>query len=256
MTRRAVVLSVLFGIIFSISILLYGLLSFQECEKGSYKIKSNGFRTKVYFIEPLGTEKEILRRWGKFHSFDIGDTDGDGREELGIVMGKIFSKRGNRTIILSVDEEETVNIHFDVDMTSIRPWKIRFGDINGDGKDEVALGVYKTTPFHHRMDNRLFFYELKKEKQILFPIFRASRLISPYYDFEFVDMGGYDAPMSIERTEDNQRKVRIYKKDGFGFILTHESEVYPRGDHWNIVEGEYYIHGIKVCPKDIRRVDE
>lgn len=36
------------------------------------------------------------------------------------------------------------------DLTKIKPWKIKFGNLIGKEEPEIALGIYKETPLHKK----------------------------------------------------------------------------------------------------------
>ena len=76
---------------------------------------------------------------------------------------------------------------------SENPWKIQIGDVDGDGKDEIGIGVYKKAKFHPVMAKRPFIYGWDGKK--LYPKWLGSRLSRPFKDFVLADFGGLTAKL-------------------------------------------------------------
>lgn len=53
---------------------------------------------------------------------------------------------------------------FSIDVSDLRPWKLDFCNVDG-GEMELALGVYKKTPFDQKFDRRCFLYNIDLKKQ-------------------------------------------------------------------------------------------
>lgn len=157
-------------------------------------------------------------------SFDLGDLHGDGVPEVAAVYGSFFFGKGGRWEIFSLDESFSSVISRD--FTKFSPFKVRLGDVTGDGVEELALGIFKETPLHRFRDRRCFFYNVREGK--LIPRFRASRFVRPFLDFELYDLDGDDIleVVSLERTEDGRCILGAYRWNGFGFSLEYESAVF------------------------------
>jgi hypothetical protein len=98
---------------------------------------------------------------------------------------------------------------------SLNPWKIAFVDVDGDGAEEIAVGVYKKARFHPVMANRLFIFGW--DGQDVYPRWMGSRLSRPFSDFAFADFGGGTKLIAIEETRDGGDELGIYVWDDFGF---------------------------------------
>ena len=127
---------------------------------------------------------------------------------------------GGKPVILQFDPraDETIRI---LDARSheicrgvprtLNPWKVQAADADGDGKEDVAVGVYKKARFHPVMANRLFIYGW--DGKGLYPKWLGSRLSRPFIDFVFLNR----KLVAIEVTRDGMNELAVYHWDGFGF---------------------------------------
>lgn len=166
-----------------------------------------------------------------------GDIDGDGEEEIVVLTKKIFSKYGKQVVIYSSTDNEI----YRSDFSELNPWKVTIGDIDGDGTDEISIGVYKETIFHPIMDKRPFIYSFKDGG--LHPKWRGSRLSRPFTEYIFydIDENRVDEIISIEILENEEKLINTYKWKGFGFEGFEESKSYEDIDDLRIENSEIYI---------------
>ena len=132
----------------------------------------------------------------------------------------MHARLGGKPIILQFDPraDETIRI-LDAQSReicqgvpkSLNPWKVQVADADGDGKEDVAVGVYKKARFHPVMANRLFIYGW--DGKGLYPKWLGSRLSRPFTDFLFLDR----KLVAIEKTRDGMNELAVYHWDGFGF---------------------------------------
>lgn len=160
----------------------------------------------------------------KIKEYSIGDINGNGKGELVILTGDNKKEYGKDLIVFDLgDSIEEIGRK---DFAEINPWKIAVGDIDGDGIDEISIGVYKESPLHQVMAKRPFIYSFYNG--MIQPKWRGSRLSRPFTDYCFydIDEDGIDEIIAIEMLEDNKKIINSYKWKGFGFEGFLESKVY------------------------------
>ena len=182
----------------SIGILLIGV-SFLSFSKGNHP------------IDPLEEHLETIG----IKDYATGNVIGDGENYLvGLIEEDI--------VILSLSEgfPQVYRKNY----SHLKPWKIALGDVDGNGIDEISMGVYKESPLHPIMAKRPFIYSfIEGEMQ---PKWRGSRLSRPFIDYEFYDLDddGIDELISIEILKEGRNIINAYKWKGFGFEGFIESE--------------------------------
>ncbi len=105
---------------------------------------------------------------------------------------------------------------------SWKPWKLMIADVDGDGKREMIVGVFKSTKFFPRPHNCLFVYGWSGKKG--YPKWLGSSLARPFTDFAFARLGDFpgDELVAIERTLDGKRALAVYHWNSFGFTKFRE----------------------------------
>jgi len=133
-----------------------------------------------------------------------------------VILGKEGEIRGERLACFTFKNGTLQNKWIDNDH-QINPWKILICDVEGDGRPEVAVGVWKTAKFHPVFDNRLFIYAW--EKEMIYPKWLGSRLSSPFVDFDFRDINqdGIAELIALEYQKDGLKRIIAYEWTGFGF---------------------------------------
>jgi hypothetical protein len=138
------------------------------------------------------------------------DLDNDGRRE---------------SIVLDGEKEQALSIWRDGKLlwqgvtSRWKPWKLMVADVDGDGRSEIILGVYKATRFFPKPHNCLFIYGWDGRR--VFPKWLGSSLSKPFTDFAFEDFNGdgQDELVALETRRDLLQSVAIYSWNGFGFTL-------------------------------------
>lgn len=170
----------------------------------------------------------------------FGDFDGDGLDEKVVLKKVLLSKYGKNIVVykksdITIDNtknkdkknksEDYIEIYRE-DFSELKPWKITSGDVDGDGIDEVSIGVYKEAIFHPVMAKRPFIYSFNGFK--LVPKWRGSRLSRPFTEYTFfdIDEDGMDELIAIEELVDGKRIIHSYKWRYFGFEGYFESQVF------------------------------
>lgn len=159
-------------------------------------------------------------------SKSYGDVNGDHIEEMLVLTRGLFKKYGKEVVIYEKDSSKEYIELYREDFSDLKPWKIDSGDVDGDGIDEISVGVYKKTIFHPIMAKRPFIYNFDGER--LIPKWRGSRLSRPLTNYTFydIDKDGLDEIISIEELEDKRKVLNSYKWRGFGFEGFIEGESY------------------------------
>ncbi|MBU5436570.1 hypothetical protein KQI42_01040 [Tissierella sp. MSJ-40] len=174
----------------------------------------------------------------KVKEYAVGNIKGDNKDYLVVLTGARWRKFGKEVVIFSLEEMKEI---YRRDFSEFKPWKISIGDIDGDGKDEISIGVYKKSPLHQVMTKRPFIYSFEDGK--LEPKWRGSRLSRPFtnYIFSDIDKDGMDEIVSIEILEDNRKIINTYKWKGFGFEAYLETRDYRDITGLMIEEDKIYI---------------
>lgn len=100
-----------------------------------------------------------------------------------------------------------------------KPWKLMVADVDGDGRQEIIVGVYKATHYFPQPHNCLFIYGW--DGKSVAPKWLGSTLSKPFTDFTFADLDrdGHEELVAVETTRDGRRSVAVYSWNGFGFTL-------------------------------------
>lgn len=146
--------------------------------------------------------------------------DSASQANLSVEIISFDDKYGSELRIKNKNEE------FIIDASDLRPWKVDFCNVDG-GEMELALGVYKETPFDQKFDRRCFLYNIDFKNQKLRPKLRISRLHNPIKDFNLYDLDwdAYDEIISIEKNLDGNYLFGVYDWTNFAVERNHGSEV-------------------------------
>lgn len=175
---------------------------------------------------------DIFIRNEGIRSYAIGNIVGDkNRYLVGLIEDDV--------VIYSM-EEGLLEI-FRKDFTEFNPWKITMGDVDGDGIDDISIGVYKESPLHPVMAKRPFIYNYTDGD--LKPLWRGSRLSKPFTDYDFMDMDGegIDELISIETLSDDRKVINTYQWKGFGFEGYKESRAFEDLRDLKVEEDRAYV---------------
>lgn len=155
--------------------------------------------------------------------------------------------------IISLDDKygselriKNKNEEFLIDVSDLKPWKIDLANVDG-GPIELALGVYKKTPFDQKFDRRCFLYNIDFKNQVLRPKLRISRLYNPIKDFNLCDLDGdaYDEIISIEKDIDGNYLFGVYDWTNFALERNYGSQVLKKEPKFLDKEKKVEIDGKK-----------
>lgn len=102
-------------------------------------------------------------------------------------------------------------------------YRFQTGDINGDGRTDVLVGVIKSTRYDPQVARRLFIFKVYKDRYIR-PLWMGSRLSHPLVDFRFAHIDGQPRVLTIERDTTPERYLMaVYRWRSFGldFVAYH-----------------------------------
>lgn len=269
-----------FKIILILTTIFLIVLSFLFLSNRKYElVEINGLNLRIYKDKisshnetNLHNKKDEIIKKILIKEYSLGDVNGDGCDELIILTGSKRAKYGKEVIVFAVKNSINNAINKSIkeigrkDFTQFKPWKLLIGDIDGDGIEEISVGVYKESPLHPVMAKRPFIYSFVDGG--IHPKWRGSRLSRPFTDYCFYDIDGdgIDEIISIEILEDNKKLINTYKWKGFGFEGYLESKIYEditnlrlnQGIYIDVKEGNDKYKGILKLVEDniiVERVD-
>jgi hypothetical protein len=98
--------------------------------------------------------------------------------------------------------------------TPYEVFSMETGDINGDGRTDICLGIIKPTPFDSILRKRLFIFQI--ENDYIRPLWLSSRLVHPLEEFRVVKVGSASHVLSIEKEQNNTFCIAEYCWGSFG----------------------------------------
>lgn len=102
----------------------------------------------------------------------------------------------------------------------LNPWQLRVGEVDGNGKPEILIGVYKRTHLIPHPHRTLFIYEFDGEE--VRPKWKASTMGRPLLDFAPAKLKAGHRVITVEKRLDEKQVLTIWKWRGFGLIKLEE----------------------------------
>jgi hypothetical protein len=116
---------------------------------------------------------------------------------------------------LSIYNEKTGGI--DRIFTPYEVFTMHTGDVNGDGRTDICLGIIKPTPFDSVLKKRLFIFKI--DKDYIRPLWLSSRLVRPLENFKVISRGTVKNILAIERENGTKFGVSEYSWSSFGMQI-------------------------------------
>ena len=118
-----------------------------------------------------------------------------------------------------------------------KPWKLQVGDVDGDGRPDLLLGIVKSTHQLHFPHTCLFVYTFDG-KQIRRK-WMGSTMGRPLLDFTLAKPGkdGWQPLFTLERTLEGKVALSRYRWRVFGFHRNSHQQEWANGSHLHSVHG-------------------
>jgi hypothetical protein len=252
--RKKFTIAVIIGILFFLSTASLFFLNKSTIKTSLIQVNKSEYRlfvgkaTLEFFSKDgkkLGSYN-IQSKGNRIIDFCIADIDNNGNEKVLLLIGKPNGVYAKELIIFglkNVTSEKSLEKVFEIEeiykenVEALNPWKILTGDVDGDEKVEISLGVYKTSRFHPVLAKRPFIYNWNNNE--LTPKWLGSRLSRPFDDYIFADIDDdkLEELISIEYLESGKKVIASYKWKGFGFESIGQSKEFD--DITDIDIGEF-----------------
>ena len=145
------------------------------------------------------------------------DLEGDGKPEtIAITCRKLEDGRpmGGEVVVL---QPKDGSLGLVWRQRELNPWKLWLADVDGDGKREIVVGVWKKSPKDPVMAKRTFVYSWNGKRML--PKWLGSRLSRRFDDFALADINkdGWDELLALEVAPKGKHRVAAYRWRCFGF---------------------------------------
>ncbi len=134
------------------------------------------------------------------------------------IVGDMLESRGKQIAIFPIDLQKKTFKMPSLDAHNYyNPWKIRAGDVDGDGEQDLIVGVWKATKYFPQIENHVFVYN--RFDDYIYPKWLGSKLGPAFFDFEIMDVNNdsKDEVVTYANSQNNEKETLAFKWDGFGF---------------------------------------
>ena len=150
------------------------------------------------------------------------------KDYLFAVLGDKKDRRYGNAVCIYRSENLSSKVNWikvsEYDFSKVLPWKVEIGDIDDSENLELFIGVYKSTHFDNKQNNRMFVFNWDGEK--LSKKWTGSQIgycMKDFYVIDFLDMYG-DELIILDKNKEGKERILIYYWLDFGFTLLAESE--------------------------------
>lgn len=118
-----------------------------------------------------------------------------------------------------------------------KPWRVETGDVDGDGKPELAIGITKSTRYIKQRHTTIFFYSFNGER--LTKKWTGSTFGRPLIDFCMAPDRRTVA--TLQRTLQGKVALDFYRWSGFGFERTGGEKIWETATSVNRYKGKIAV---------------
>ena len=160
------------------------------------------------FYQRAGTSRKVEKPLPIVKSRIFADLGGHGRS----VTIRLDTTDRNPVVLVDGSRRVSFNIR-----ARWKPWSVTTADLDGDGRREIVVALYKSTRYIPEPHNCLFVY--RYDGRDIYPLWLGSTLGRPFTAFAFGRVA--DEPreslFTLDIGLDGRRGITMHRWTGFGF---------------------------------------